>query len=125
MTVVRGEPLQRCDAAGVSEEWFDRLQRIFAEMHARGVAHRDAHHRNILVNGDSPGLVDFSTAYVARGSQVRQGRWFRWSRLLDLHCLWKIEQGYFYRGEPPKMFLLYRIIKFRRDETEGLSEQTQ
>jgi len=42
---------------------------------------------------------------------VLDGWIFRNMILLDLERLYKVEKRFFDRGEPPKMFFLYRMIK--------------
>jgi hypothetical protein len=61
---VEGEPLY---AAGrLPEDFFDRLEDLVVELHARGLCHNDLHKEpNVLVGPDGyPGLVDFQLASV-------------------------------------------------------------
>ncbi|MFW6108495.1 MAG: hypothetical protein ACOC8D_01650 [bacterium] len=61
---IEGTTLKRLGYRGVSARAFERLQRLFAELHRRGVVHLDAHQKtNVLVDeGGEPYLMDFATA---------------------------------------------------------------
>jgi len=110
MTRVEGVPLREFYQQGISEQFFQNLRDLFAAMHQRGVGHGDAHHRNILVDGDRATLIDFSAAYVAP-DPARTGRIFQWYLALDQRAMYKVEHSFFHRGTPPEMFLLYRLVK--------------
>ncbi len=114
MTRVPGTPLARIAKGELAEPFLARLKSLFEEMHGRGVAHGDAHFRNILVHDGRPYLVDFSTAYIKPEGRPYSRRLFSWFRLLDLERIYKVERHFFGRGEAPRMFLLYRIIKRKR-----------
>lgn len=111
MTAVPGQPISKMKRGDLSEAYFSRLVALFEQMHTRGVAHGDAHHRNILVHNELPYLVDFSTAYVRGRLPVLDHTIFKWFVLLDLERLYKVEKKFFGRGTPPKMFFLYRVMK--------------
>lgn len=110
MSRVAGTPLRECYKKGVSEAFFENLKELFNAIHQRGVAHGDAHHRNILVADDRVALIDFSAAYVARDPN-RSARIFQWYLALDRRSLYKVENSFFHRGSPPDMFLLYDLVK--------------
>jgi hypothetical protein len=58
-------PLAEVPEGTVGAETFDRLDRILAELHARGVAIADLHHRDVLIGaGGDVHVVDFAAAYV-------------------------------------------------------------
>lgn len=109
-----GRPLCTFAAGELEEGFLTDLRRVFAEMHARGVAHGDAHQRNILVNGPRACLVDFATATFDNRGQGRFPSLYRWTRQLDDWSLYQVERRWFGRGTPPKMFLLFHILKRRR-----------
>ncbi len=114
MSAVPGQPISKIKKGSLSEQYFQRLVALFSAMHARGVAHGDAHQRNILVHNDFPYLVDFSTAYVKGRVPLIDNYLFNCFVLLDLERLYKVENRFFARGNPPKMFLLYRVFKRHR-----------
>src|SRR5436190_232981 len=61
------DPAASLRPGDVPEPFFDRLDAILGEIHARGVAHGDLHRHDVLLGpGGDPCLVDFSTAVVAR-----------------------------------------------------------
>lgn len=61
---IEGAPLSAADA--LPEDYFDELDRLVAELHARGVCHNDLHkEQNVIVGSDGmPRLVDFQLASV-------------------------------------------------------------
>jgi hypothetical protein len=62
---VDAEPLSARKGAVLEQEIFDRLALILDELHARGVALSDLHHRDVLLAEDgSLYLVDLATAWV-------------------------------------------------------------
>lgn len=74
-------------------EFFERLERLVAELHRRGIAHCDLKHReNIIVTPDfRPHIVDFAAA-LPRGSRwnILQRCAFRLFAADDLRALVKI-----------------------------------
>lgn len=110
MTRVEGTPLNALKAGDVDEAFIGKLAALFAALHARGVAHGDAHLRNILARGSEPGLVDFATAWTTR-TPGHRSRVFEWFCQLDRRQLYKAEFHLFRRGTPPDMFFLYRLFK--------------
>ncbi len=111
MSLVPGVPLEKHNRGEISELFLNRLKALFTQMHERGVAHGDAHFRNILIDNDQPYLIDFSTSYTKGRIKPFDKRLFRWFCLLDYERLYKVEKRFFGRGAPPHMFLLYRLIK--------------
>ena len=95
----------------LSESCFKNLVSLIQDIHERGVAHGDLHQRNILVDQDRPAVIDFSTAYVEGRVPFLDGWILRDMILLDLERLYKVERRFFDRGDPPRMFFLYRMIK--------------
>jgi predicted Ser/Thr protein kinase len=113
MAEVPGVPLQHLRRSGgtFSRACFEDLRRLVAEIHDRGVAHGDAHMKNVLVHGDAAYLIDFATAYVRGRFPVLDGFLFRRYRMLDGNRLFRIEQKFFGTGTAPRMFFLYRAAK--------------
>ncbi|RLB43997.1 MAG: hypothetical protein DRH12_01400 [Deltaproteobacteria bacterium] len=111
MSAVPGIPISKMEKGTISEIYFQRLVKLFEQIHQRGVAHGDAHQRNILIHNDFPYLVDFSTAYVKGRFPVFDDYVFKCFVQLDLERLYKVEKKFFDRGTPPKMFMLYRVFK--------------
>ncbi len=111
MKAVPGIPISKLNKGALSESFMERLKTLFAKMHSKGVAHGDAHMRNILIHDDKPYLVDFSTAYVRGRIPLMDSYVFKCFVLLDLERLYKVEKKFFGRGEPPRMFFLYRLFK--------------
>lgn len=110
ITRIEGTPINKLKAGDVDESFIAKLAALFEALHARGVAHGDAHHRNILAHGDEPGLVDFATAWTTR-APGRSSWVFEWFCQLDRRQLYKAEFHFFRRGTPPEMFFLYRLFK--------------
>ncbi|MFZ7112386.1 MAG: lipopolysaccharide kinase InaA family protein [Desulfatiglandales bacterium] len=106
-----GVPLAELKKGDLTEAFLDRLISLFERMHAAGVAHGDAHQRNILMHDQRPYLIDFSTSRV-------KGRWplisdyiFDRFVLLDLQRIYKVRKKFFEDRDPPKMFWLYRLVR--------------
>jgi hypothetical protein len=114
MKGVPGIPLSKLRKGDLSEAFLDRIVSLFEDIHRRGVAHGDAHGRNVLVFDQRPYLIDFSTAYVKGRFPIIDDYVFNCFVLLDQERIYKIRKEFFGIGEPPKMFLLYRIAKGRR-----------
>jgi serine/threonine protein kinase len=111
ISAVRGRPLDKMRNGELSESCFKNLVSLVHAIHERGVAHGDLHQRNILVDQDRPSVIDFSTAYVKGRVPLLDGWILRNMILLDLERLYKVERKFFDRGDPPRMFFLYRMIK--------------
>ncbi|MBN1626587.1 MAG: phosphotransferase [Deltaproteobacteria bacterium] len=111
MTAAPGVPLAKLKKGDLSELCLRRIKETVAEIHKRGVAHCDLHNRNILVDNDEPCIIDFATAYTRGRFPVIGNMIFEYLKRLDLMRLYKVERKFFGRGNPPKMFFLYNIIK--------------
>lgn len=62
---VDARPLREAGNGTVGREVFDALARVVEELHRRGVALGDLHHRDVLVSGrDEVWVVDLATAWV-------------------------------------------------------------
>jgi tRNA A-37 threonylcarbamoyl transferase component Bud32 len=94
-----GTPLHRCELLPI--DFFERLEELVRELHARGVAHNDLHkEQNIVVGPDGrPSLIDFQLASVhglgSRALAVRmrddlrhiakhRRRYLRFTRVVDV-----------------------------------------
>ena len=75
------------------------------------MAHADAHYKNILADGDTPWLIDFSMCYVRPGLPLVDGFVFERLCRLDGERLYKVEKRFLDGARPPRMFLLYRLGK--------------
>jgi hypothetical protein len=65
-------PLADLPEGSVGPATFDRLDRILAGLHDRGVAIADLHHRDVLIAaGGNVHVVDFAAAYVLGGNPSR------------------------------------------------------
>ena len=114
MKGVPGIPVSKLRKGDLEEVFLKRLTALFEEIHSKGVAHGDAHGRNVLVCDQRPYLIDFSTAYVKGRFPIIDNYLFSCFVLLDQERIYKIKKEFFGIGEPPRMFLLYRIAKGRR-----------
>ena len=62
---VAGRTLASLRPGDLSGPFFDRLDRLLEEIHARGVAHGDLHRHDVLAGPDGkPCIVDFSTSVL-------------------------------------------------------------
>ena len=63
---IPGRSLDMLRPGEVDGAFFDRLDTLLAAIHARGVAHGDLHHRDVLKDPEgNPFVVDFATSVVA------------------------------------------------------------
>lgn len=111
MTRVPGTPLDKMKRGELTEVYFQRLRGVIHHIHSRGVAHGDLHMRNILIRGEKPSVIDFSTAYVRGRLPLLDKQFFRFFAFLDFVYLYKVEKEFFGKGTPPRMFYLFRLIK--------------
>ena len=62
---VDAEPLRAYAGARLDDALFDRLRAVLDELHRRGVALADLHHRDVLLGADGAlFVVDLATAWV-------------------------------------------------------------
>jgi predicted Ser/Thr protein kinase len=111
MASVPGVPLDKMKRGDLSERCFQRLKDLLLQIHRMGVAHGDLHMRNILIDGDRPYVIDFSTAYLRGRLPLLDRQIFNLVVQLDMERLFKIEKTFFGKGERPRMFFLYRLVK--------------
>jgi hypothetical protein len=95
---VRGEPLHR--TRELPEDFFERLEELVGELHARGVCHNDLHkEQNVVVGEDGwPHLIDFQLASVHR----RRSRSFLVRAAEDLRHVRKHARRYTRDGRGPR-----------------------
>jgi predicted Ser/Thr protein kinase len=95
---VVGEPLHR--AKELPEDFFERLEELVVEVHARGVCHNDLHkEQNVVVGSDGrPGLVDFQLASI----HERSSRMFVSRVRDDLRHVHKHKRRYTAAGRGPE-----------------------
>lgn len=77
-------PLSALRGSRVEGSCFDRLETILRQLHARGIAHADLHHRDVLV--DERGgvhVVDLASACLLRGAGIPGLRRAVFDRLRD------------------------------------------
>jgi len=85
------------EAMSLPLDFFDRLEELVHELHARGVCHNDLHkEQNVLIDQHGyPGLVDFQLASV----HSSRGRTFRGRCREDLRHVEKLRRRYRERGD--------------------------
>jgi len=110
---IDGRPIRDVPRGAVPPVFFDRLQALLQAIHARGVAHGDLHHGDVLVApGDRPYVIDFSTASFAgrHGGRTRHF-FFDQARLADLRAVAKLRRRWLGGAEAavPERPVLYRI----------------
>ena len=110
---IEGRAIRDVPRGAVPPVFFDRLQSLVAAIHARGVAHGDLHHGDVLVApGDRPYVIDFSTASFAgrHGSRARHF-FFDQARLNDLRAVAKLRRRWLGASEAavPERPMLYRV----------------
>jgi len=86
-------------AEALPVDFFEHLERLVGELHARGVCHNDLHkEQNVVVGPDGrPGLIDFQLASV----HPRAGRIFASRCRDDLRHVDKHRRRYFLPGRGP------------------------
>lgn len=92
-----GLPLHR--ATHLPEDFFERLEELVLELHARGVCHNDLHkEQNVVVARDGrPALIDFQLSSV----HARRGRTFTSRAHDDLRHVEKHHRRYTRAGRGP------------------------
>ena len=110
---IEGRAIRDVPRGAVPAVFFDRLQALVTAIHARGVAHGDLHHGDVLVApGDRPYVIDFSTASFAGRHGHRARRFFfDQARLADLRAVAKLRRRWLGADEAavPERPVLYRI----------------
>lgn len=95
---VQAEPLpSKREKQRIGLDFFDRLARVFAAVHERGVAHGDVRRKNILISADrQPYLIDFQSS-VLNGPGWFRGRLFKTLARVDDLTVLKIKNRYYPR----------------------------
>jgi predicted Ser/Thr protein kinase len=93
---VEGVPLPSLPRESLSEALFDRLAALLSEIHRRGVACGDIHHRNVIIGKDgSVHMVDFALAITLTAGTNPLRRWlFRRMTQLDEAALVRLRTRY-------------------------------
>jgi hypothetical protein len=116
---IDGRPLQSAPRRSIDPAFFDRLEALVQAVHARGVAHGDLHHGDVLVGPEgSPYLVDFSTSWIGGPGSAWPGRTiFAQMCRADLRSIAKMRRRYA-AGDappPPPRPWLFRVAAGLRD----------
>jgi RIO-like serine/threonine protein kinase len=92
MEYVPGRPIERGES--LSDTFFNDLERILRELHARGVVHMDLRHKgNILVSErGKPILIDFNSSFSFREKGFLRRFLFPLLRWVDYGGLLKLKQ---------------------------------
>jgi serine/threonine protein kinase len=107
---IDGPPLRDVPRGELPASFFDALATLVAAVHARGVAHGDLHHGDVLVGPEkTPYLVDFSTAVFAPAGGG--GPIFAQWRAADLRGVAKLRRRWLGgdAAEVPERPGLYRV----------------
>lgn len=109
---IPGRSLDTLRPGEVDDAFFDRLDELLERIHARGIAHGDLHHRDILLDATgNPFVVDFATSLEAGGANPLRRVLFKQMMRADLRAAAKLRQRLApgsARALPPRPFL-YRI----------------
>lgn len=110
---IPGRSLDTLRPGDVDGDFFDRLDRLLEAIHAKGVAHGDLHHRDILRGPEGgPFVVDFATSVVAgSGAAPLRRMLFEQMRKADLRAAAKLRRRLAPESSqrlPPRPYL-YRI----------------
>jgi len=110
---VPGRSLASYRRGELKADFFDRLDRLLDDIHARGVAHGDLHRHDVLAGpGGEPYLVDFSTSMVAAHGAGALARFlFRQMCRADRRSAVKLRQRFLpgSRAPVPERSGLYRV----------------
>lgn len=93
MEKLGGRPLSKLGEQKLEPQVLERIERLLAQAHARGVAHCDLHASNVLLDEQGrAGLIDWATASVfgARARGFKRWTFEEW-RALDRRALAKIK----------------------------------
>jgi len=121
---VAGRTLASLRPGDLSGPFFDRLDRLLEEIHARGVAHGDLHRHDVLAGPDgAPCIVDFSTSVSAGRNAGPLGRLlFDQMRLADRRSAAKMRRRMLpgSGAEVPDRRGLYRVGGWARRLLDSL-----
>jgi tRNA A-37 threonylcarbamoyl transferase component Bud32 len=110
---IPGRSLDTLHPGEVDGAFFDRLDKLLETMHARGIAHGDLHHRDILLDATgNPFVIDFATSLEAgAGANTLRRMLFKQMMKADLRTAAKLRRRLApgsARALPPRP-LLYRV----------------
>lgn len=92
---IEGTRLREMKRRTVDPALFDRLGETLREIHRRGVALSDLHHRNVLVTAEGPFLLDLAMGVRRRGGAHLLARLlYRIFRRLDRVALLRMKRRY-------------------------------
>ncbi len=93
---IDGDPLSEISPARVAPSLFSSLRSIIIDIHSRGIACGDIHHRDVLITSDGkPILIDFVTGWKQGGRlNIIRNLIFRWLRALDWLAFYRMRQRY-------------------------------
>lgn len=116
---IPGRSLDTVRPGEVDGAFFDRLGKLVDAIHARGLAHGDLHHRDILQDPQGePYVIDFATSVVAgAGAAPLRRMLFNQMKKADLRAVAKLRQRLSPESarELPSRPLLYRIgVRLKR-----------
>jgi len=116
---IPGRSLDTLLPGDVDAAFFDRLDGVLDAIHARGIAHGDLHHRDILRDETGePFIVDFATSVVAGGNANPLRRLlFGQMKAADLRAAAKLRQRFApasARRLPPRPFLYRLGVRLRK-----------
>jgi predicted Ser/Thr protein kinase len=96
MERLEAERLPPLKGHSLTPEFFARLKRLVAAMHARGVAHGDLRRKNVLIGADgAPCIIDFATAFSLKSLKNPLARLlFRHYCRVDDITILKIQKRY-------------------------------
>jgi hypothetical protein len=109
---VPGRALRDVRRGDLEAAFFDRLEALVGAMHARGVAHGDLHHGDVIAHpGGQPFVIDFSTSTLAPAGGGRGGPLFEQMRRSDLRAVAKLRVRWGPPGSPapPPRSGLFRL----------------
>ncbi len=121
---VAGRSLASFRPGELKAEFFDGIERLLDDIHARGVAHGDLHRHDVLAGaGGEPHLVDFSTSLVASAGAGALRRYlFRQMCRADRRSAAKLRRRFLpgSGARVPERPALYRIGRWARQVFDWL-----
>jgi len=85
------KPLAECSPERIPTDCLEQVHAIVRQLHDRGIALTDMHHRDILIGSDGRvWIVDLASAWI--GADGWRGPFFRWLRQLDILSLWRLRR---------------------------------
>ncbi len=93
---IDGHPLSEISSGRLLPSLFPSLRSIIKDIHSRGIACGDIHHRDVLITSDGkPILIDFVTGWKKGGRlNIMRNLIFKWLCALDWLAFYRIRQRY-------------------------------